>query len=207
MSKNLSIGLDILKKNMMRSHEKNENENETIESLNDLLVKYKLNNRKFDFKYNVWFHDANDTNFEIEGFNLISNINDVNDFIIINEILKINYKMLLNGMFFVMKDGIKPLWNDEQNKDGGCISWKIEKNNSLEYWCNFFLLFITNNLPRELNKYNINGISINPKKNCNIFKLWVGKDINSQVINNINMTDKCLFNNHLRLYKSFQNFI
>ena len=72
--------------------------------------------------------------------------------------------MLLNGMFFIMKNDINPVWTDEVNRDGGCISWKIEKYNSLDYWENLLMLFVTDNLPTELNKYNINGISINPKK-------------------------------------------
>lgn len=212
MAKNLAIGLSILKKNMQNTEnitiQNNENnDNNTIITINDIIDKYDLNNYYLKNKYKVWFHDANDSNFDIMSFDLISEINTIKDYLVINEVLKTNYKMLLNGMFFIMKNDINPLWTDEANKNGGCISWKIDKNNSLEYWINFLLLFITDNLPYELNRYNITGISINPKKNCNIFKLWLGQDITSQVINNIDLTDKCLFNKSLRLYKSFKNFV
>jgi hypothetical protein len=176
-------------------------------TLDTILYKHNLSDYKFKNTYNVWFHDANDNNFELDTFEHITSIITISDYIILNEVLKNNYKMLLNGMFFVMKNNINPLWTDDYNKNGGCISWKIDKHNSLEYWSNFFLLFITDNLPQELNDYNITGISINPKKNCNIFKLWVGKDINAYVINNIDLTSKCLFNNSLKLYKSFKNFV
>lgn len=209
MSKNLAIGLSILKKNMASSviDEKQHNEIDTeLTTIDNILEENNLHDYKLNNNYNIWFHDANNNNFDIESFNHICKIETVKDFLIANEVLKKNYKMLLNGMFFIMKNDINPIWTDEANRDGGCISWKIEKHNSLEFWCNFLLLFITNNLPSELDTYNITGISINPKKNCNIFKLWVGSDINSQVINNMNLTDKCLFNKHLRLYKSFKNF-
>lgn len=230
MAKNLAIGLSILKKNMQQTHTndlKNNNntyktynnsnnyidsddldtDSEYIHTLDTILYKHNLSDYKFKNTYNVWFHDANDNNFELDTFDNITSITTITDYIILNEVLKSNYKMLLNGMFFVMKNNINPLWTDDHNKNGGCISWKIDKHNSLEYWCNFFLLFITDNLPQELNDYNITGISINPKKNCNIFKLWVGKDINAYVINNIDLTSKCLFNNSLKLYKSFKNFV
>lgn len=208
MAKNLAIGLSILKKNMQITTKNNNEEltNNNISNIDEILNEYNLKNYKLDNYYNVWFHDANNNNFDIESFDHISKIETVKDYLIINEVLKKNYKMLLNGMFFIMKNDINPIWSDDANKDGGCISWKIDKINSLEYWCNFLLLFITNNLPTELNNFNITGISINPKKNCNIFKLWVGKDINSQIINNMNLSDKCLFNKSLRLYKSFKHF-
>lgn len=184
-----------------------DSDSEYTHTLDTILYKHNLTDYKFKNTYNVWFHDANDNNFELDTFEHITSITTISDYIILNDVLKNNYKMLLNGMFFVMKNNINPLWTDDYNKNGGCISWKIDKHNSLEYWCNFFLLFITDNLPQELNDYNITGISINPKKNCNIFKLWVGKDINAYVINNIDLTSKCLFNNSLKLYKSFKNFV
>lgn len=211
MAKNLAIGLSILKKNMQKTEndilQENRTNNDSITNMNDILNEYNLKDNCLKNKYKVWFHDANETNFDMNSFELINEINTLTDYLIINEALKSNYKMLLNGMFFIMKNDINPLWTDDANKNGGCISWKIDKSNSLDYWINFLLLFITDNLPNELNEYNITGISINPKKNCNIFKLWVGKDITSQVINNIDLTDKCLFNKNLRLYKSFKNFV
>lgn len=208
MSNNLSLGLSILKKNTVQSVEQNQEQNQDITSLSDFLKNQDIDiNTSLNQSYNVWFHDANDTDFSIAKFHNICTFSNIKEYIITNQLLKTNYKMLLNGMFFIMKDDIKPLWNDEANKDGGCISWKIEKYNSIDYWENLLMLFITNNMPNELNKYIINGISINPKKNCNIIKLWLAKDIEGNILNNIDLTDKCLFRDNLKLYKSFKKFI
>jgi hypothetical protein len=35
------------------------------------------------------------------------------------------------GMFFIMREHILPLWEDESNKNGGCFSYKIYKDKHL----------------------------------------------------------------------------
>jgi hypothetical protein len=209
MQNNLSIGLSILKKNIQtKTNDDEHTNNTTINNVNDFLNSINIDmNNKLNNTYNVWFHDANNTDFSINSFYNIAKFDNIKDYLIINQTLRNNYKMLLNGMFFIMKDEIKPLWNDDSNRDGGCISWKIDKHDSLNYWENLLLLLITNNLPLEFNKYGINGISINPKKNCNIIKVWLSKDIDGGILNKIDLTDKCLFRNKLKLYKSFKKFL
>jgi hypothetical protein len=208
MTTNLALGLSILKKNTSQTHQQEENsENASQLSITDYLKLHNIENKHLDNKFTVWFHDANETDFTMDKFFNITNFETVGEYLMTTQVLRDNYKMLLNGMFFIMKNDINPVWTDEANRDGGCISWKIEKYNSLDYWENLLMLFITNNLPVELNKYNINGISINPKKNCNIIKLWLAKDIEGDILNKIDLTDKCLFKDKLKLYKSFKKFI
>jgi hypothetical protein len=206
MSNNLSLGLSILKKNTIKI-EQDKSQIKTFNTLNEFLLNNQISINTQIQKYNVWFHDANEPDFSLDKFYKISDISNIEEYIIINQLLKDNYKMLLNGMFFIMKDNIKPVWNDDANRNGGCISWKIEKYNSIDYWENLLMLLITNNLPEELNKYKINGISINPKKNCNIIKLWLSNDIEGNILNKIDLTDKCLFKDNLKLYKSFKKFL
>jgi hypothetical protein len=212
MSSNLALGLSILKKNTSQTQEHQQEENETLQnsqitSITEYLKLNNIDNKTLDNKFTVWFHDANEPEFTMDKFFNITNFETVSEYIMTTQVLRDNYKMLLNGMFFIMKNNINPVWTDDANRDGGCISWKIEKYNSLEYWENLLMLFVTNNLPVELNKYNINGISINPKKNCNIIKLWLASDIEGDILNKIDLTDKCLFKDKLKLYKSFKKFI
>ena len=37
-------------------------------------------------------------------------------------------------MFFIMREGIEPFWEDPQNVNGGCWSFKISKGNIKKYW-------------------------------------------------------------------------
>ena len=71
-------------------------------------------------------------------------------------------------MFFCMKDGISPIWEDIANIDGGCISIKLQLNEAFILWNLLFTYFASNNIDE-----NINGISISPKKNFNIIKIWM----------------------------------
>jgi hypothetical protein len=210
MSTNLALGLSILKKNTNQQQNQdtdNTISNTEVTSITEYLNLNNIENKKLDNKFTVWFHDANEPEFTMDKFFNITNFETVGEYTMTTQALRDNYKMLLNGMFFIMKNDINPVWTDDANRDGGCISWKIEKYNSLDYWENLLMLFVTNNLPVELNKYNINGISINPKKNCNIIKLWLANDIEGDILNKIDLTDKCLFKDKLKLYKSFKKFI
>jgi hypothetical protein len=210
MSTNLALGLSILKKNTnQQQNQDNDNtvSNTEVTSITEYLTLNNIENKKLDNKFTVWFHDANEPEFTMDKFFNITDFETVGEYTMTTQALRDNYKMLLNGMFFIMKNDINPVWTDDANRDGGCISWKIEKYNSLDYWENLLMLFVTNNLPVELNKYNINGISINPKKNCNIIKLWLANDIEGDILNKIDLTDKCLFKDKLKLYKSFKKFI
>ena len=70
--------------------------------------------------------------------------------------------MLNSGMFFIMKEGIYPLWEDNQNINGGCWSYKIIKKDAYKAWVQLAVSLIGESLSTETNF--INGISISPKK-------------------------------------------
>ena len=42
--------------------------------------------------------------------------------------------MIENGMFFIMKKSVKPIWECSTNINGGCISWKVDRKNSYKSW-------------------------------------------------------------------------
>ena len=74
-----------------------------------------------------------------------------------------------------MKDGIFPNWEDPDNRLGGCLSFKVYSKDIIEEWNNLLLRCITNNI-LEGNENEINGISISPKKEFNIIKIWFRND-------------------------------
>ena len=73
-----------------------------------------------------------------------------------------------------MKNNIKPIWEDYENSKGGCLSYKINTDYVYEVWkkLNYYLIGETLINDKEI-IYNINGISISPKKNFCIIKLWI----------------------------------
>ena len=79
-------------------------------------------------------------------------------------------------MFFLMRNEIFPLWDSEENKDGSSFSFKILKNDFKKYWNNLSIMVLSETFLKEehIDKWdNINGLSISPKKNFCIIKIWL----------------------------------
>jgi hypothetical protein len=104
-------------------------------------------------------------------------------------------------MLFVMKKGILPLWEDPQNRTGGAFSFKVLNKNVNLVWRHLFYVLCGETLTTD-KKYNhlINGISISPKKNFCIIKIWMADTTvqDSNVIIDIKDLAKngCLFKKH-----------
>jgi hypothetical protein len=77
------------------------------------------------------------------------------------------------GMFFLMRKGILPMWEDPANAKGGFWSFKVSKRSSNETWLKLTAAFVGNTLLRDPSKANeLTGISASPKiSNC-VMKIW-----------------------------------
>ena len=76
-------------------------------------------------------------------------------------------------MFFLMKDGIIPIFEDVMNINGGYWSLRITKKDALDYWEKLlYYICVESIVSDESNENKINGISISPKINNCIFKIW-----------------------------------
>jgi hypothetical protein len=80
----------------------------------------------------------------------------------------------------------------------------VEKVDVPSAWENMSALFVTKDLG-GFNKFTPTGISISPKKNNNIIKLWVANEISQYELDTIKMPDDCLFKDDLKLYKSHKS--
>ena len=118
-----------------------------------------------------------DNDWSINSYKQIYSFNTLEELIKLNNF--INNSILTNLMIFYMKDNIKPIWEDENNKNGGSFSYKISNNLLDNVWKNIVFALIGNTLSEDENILkNINGISISPKKNYCIIKLWLTDIIN-----------------------------
>ena len=114
--------------------------------------------------------------------------------------------LIKNCMLFFMRDGIKPLWEEPQNRNGGCFSYKVIDKNISFTWKN--LCYIVSGQSISKNKgfvEKLNGITISPKKKFCIIKIWMS-DCDNQ--NPEMITDElkdispngCLFKKHAPEY-------
>jgi len=155
--------------------------------------------------FTLWFHSSSDQDWSLNSYHEIFNFNTVNEFMTLLMAINTRPKMLLNGMFFIMRQGIKPTWEDPLNRDGGCFTWKVEKEDVLSAWENMCMLFVSGELNQVFEKYGFNGISISPKKINNILKVWLRDNPSEEEITNLVMPINCNFGTVPRLYKSHQS--
>ena len=151
-------------------------------------------------KWNIWAHLPHDTEWSISSYKQIYKFTTVEETIAISETLP--DVLVKNCMLFIMKDGIMPIWEDPNNKEGGCFSYKISNKHVYEIWKNLTYVLLGETISTNSSFVNnVNGITISPKKNFCIVKIWM-KTCEFQnptmVTNEINgiSPQGCLFKKH-----------
>lgn len=133
----------------------------------------------FNDTWKLYFHDPYDENWDHDGYIELFTCSSVEEFYMMKSKLK---DLIVQGMFFVMRSNIFPKWNDEANKDGGFLSIKILKERMPIFSLNIILKLMSDTLLKpkyqHLSKW-INGMSVSPKKNFCILKIWIrnGQDL------------------------------
>ena len=69
--------------------------------------------------------------------------------------------------FQLFRGDIKPLWEDESNKNGGKVSIKLCKDYTTIIWEEMIFALIGDVLPEK-----INGIIVSSRKEMNILQIW-----------------------------------
>jgi len=120
-------------------------------------------------KWNIWYHHEKD-NWKISGYKNIYEIITIGDF----------WKLYnnwdkLNGInskhFFLMKNNISPLWEDLENINGGCWSFKVTEYDAEKLWTDLSVYIICNQLTSTPD--DLVGLSICLKKNnFSVIKIW-----------------------------------
>ena len=78
---------------------------------------------------------------------------------------------LSDGMFFLMRNGIPPLWENCANVYGGAYSFRIAKAKAGSAFVRYAVAAMLNEVATD-GRNVINGLSISPKKTHNIVKVW-----------------------------------
>lgn len=150
-------------------------------------------------KWKLWNHSIKDNNWGKFSYKNIFTINNLYDYYIIKDIL--NQNILQNTMLFLMREDIYPMWEDPNNIEGSCVSFKISSNSILDIWNKLILKCICEDIVKDKNDYIlINGISISPKKEFNIIKIWFKENINN--LDKINIVDNKLNIENCRFKKN-----
>jgi len=134
------------------------------------MLKRAQKEHKFSASWTLWFHKVDVNDWSNKSYvKVVENVDNIEKFILMTK----NLNQVTSGMFFLMKDGIFPTYEDEQNIGGGYWSFRVGKKNANEVWFALMAALVGNTLTTDVvNMEGINGVTISPKiKNC-IFKVW-----------------------------------
>lgn len=127
---------------------------------------------EFDNYWVLWSHNLYNNNWNLNSYEKIFEFNTIGDFWRLynnfNSLGGINKKN-----YFLMRKGIKPIWEDERNRNGGTCSIKIPISKSLEMWTELSMYMVGETFYNNKSKMDdITGISICPKSIWSIIKIW-----------------------------------
>ena len=123
-----------------------------------------------NWTYYLHLHDTRQ--WDLASYNQIVRFNSVEHAILLND--EIHYDLIKKSMMFLMKEDIKPMWEDVYNKDGGCFSYKVINKDIEQVWKEVYFHVIGSTITKQKDYYkNINGITLSPKKKFCILKIWM----------------------------------
>ena len=170
--------------------EEEESQNDELEDLAEQQEEEEYNeNYKLNDNWILWYHHEKN-NWKINGYRKIYKIETIKHFWeLYNNFDRIGG--INNQHFFLMREGIEPIWEDEMNKKGGCWSYKKMENESFELWEDLSVRIIGENLLDD--NTDLNGLSICLKRQSNsVIKIWNKNSKN----NNISLINKDILNKY-----------
>ena len=127
---------------------------------------------RLKYKWNLWAHLPQDPDWTVKSYKEIYQFKNVEETVAITESLPEG--LIKNCMLFIMRDGINPMWEDQKNRNGGSFSYKVSNKHVYETWRDLTYVLIGENISNNVSFVNsVTGITISPKKNFCIVKIWM----------------------------------
>lgn len=131
-----------------------------------------VQSHKLSDSWTLWAHLPHDIDWSITSYKNIYTITTVEEAISITETL--SEVLVKNCMLFLMRTGIKPIWEDPKNRHGGCFSYKVANKSVYEVWRELSYVLVGDTISKTASaSANVTGITISPKKNFCIIKVWM----------------------------------
>ena len=139
-----------------------------------------ISNLKLNSNWAIWYHHQKN-NWKLDSYKNIFTFKNIKNFWDFNNNLN-----LIGGIntqhYFMMRNDITPIWEDKNNKNGGCWSIKIPVEKSYELWIKLSMYIIGESLTDD--KYLVNGISICAKNTTtSVVKIWINDNNKSSIKN------------------------
>ena len=184
--------------NNMKESSSSSTSDATVNAINATKAHHELSSG-----WTLWGHLPHDTDWSLKSYIKLYDFDTVEQTISVTEMLP--PKLVMNCMLFLMREGITPIWEDVRNRNGGCFSYKVSNKDVQDCWRQLTYVLVGNSISSNKALLPVvNGITISPKKNFCIVKIWLAncKFQNAVVINEVAGISPhgCLFKKHTPEY-------
>ena len=124
---------------------------------------------KLQYTWVLWYHDPENKDYSLDSYIKVADFSTPQQFwTVVDAIPREAWEC---GMFFFMRRGFKPIWECPENEAGGAWSKKVEAANAHTSFIDLMVHSIANELLIN-RKETLSGLSISPKGQFHIIKIW-----------------------------------
>ena len=117
----------------------------------------------------LWYHDPNNSDYSLESYIKIMTFNAATEFWSVVE--AISPEAWNSGMFFLMREGFRPLWDAPENDKGGAWSKKVDASETHSVFVDCMVHIMAGKLLKAHNE-TVVGVTLSPKGHFHIVKVW-----------------------------------
>lgn len=124
----------------------------------------------------LYYHNPVDTKWTPESYQNIGTVRTWGDFFAVMR--ELQDSSIQHGMFFWMREGIPPLYENHANIKGGCYSLRVSRVRAAHYFMVYTVATMMGTVVNNPEVNVIHGISISPKRiveknqSFNVIKIW-----------------------------------
>ena len=134
----LSMEEDLLSSELEKKKITHDDMSSSVSSSSSEYVSYPLKTN-----WVLWHHSPFNKNWNVSSYDYLYKIKTVEDFWALFSTWKDYLPSIKDSMFFIIeRTGVKPIWEDINNKNGGCWSLRIEKDNIKNTWLELSMALI-----------------------------------------------------------------
>ena len=117
----------------------------------------------------LWYHDPNNSDYSLDSYIKILTFTTATEFWSVVE--AISSEAWNSGMFFLMRDGIRPLWDAPENDKGGAWSKKVDASETHAVFVDCMVHCLADRFLKTNNEV-VAGVTLSPKGHFHIIKIW-----------------------------------
>lgn len=129
-----------------------------------------------DDLWSLYFHDPSNSDWTLPSYIRICDVTNLAMYDALTKHMSTNLHL---GMFFLFRESVFPCWDDPGNINGGSLSFKVMKNDVGRFWSDLCKKMLSDDIIAPSMRGSaaaevVTGMSISPKKNFCIIKVWFG---------------------------------